>query len=129
MMDPWDYLLVRGSEHDPALVLTALKLALLKGPDELDESQLSSAAGVDVATTRRLWRAMGFPDVEPDTRAFTRADLDALQRLGAALAARGDETVIEHARVLSSLLARAADVVATSLAGDIAGYRRAGLAN
>jgi sigma-B regulation protein RsbU (phosphoserine phosphatase) len=128
-MDPWNYLLDRGWEDDPASVLTALKLALLSGPDELDESQLSLAAGVEPATVRRLWRAMGFPDVEADTRPFTRADLDALQRLGAALASRGDDTVIEHARVLSSLLARAADVVATSLADDIAGYRRAGLAS
>ena len=36
--------------------------------------------------------------------------------------------MVQHTQVLSSLLARAADVVATSLLGDIEGYRQAGLA-
>jgi sigma-B regulation protein RsbU (phosphoserine phosphatase) len=127
--DPWEFLLEGGWQDEPALLLAALRLALLGGQDEFDESQLSSAAGVGVSTTRQLWRAMGFPDAEPGTPAFTRADLDALRRVGAALALRGEDTVIEHARVLSSLLARAADVVATSLTDDIRGYRRAGLAH
>jgi sigma-B regulation protein RsbU (phosphoserine phosphatase) len=127
MTDPWEYLLEGGGRDDPALVLGALKLALLGGRDELDEAQLSSTAGVEVSTIRQLWRAMGFADAGPGTRAFTRADLDALRRVGAALASRGEETVIDHARVLSSLLARAADVVATSLIDDIGSYRRAGL--
>ena len=127
-MDPWEYLLEGGWHDEPALVLGALKLALLDGQDEFDESELSSAAGVELSTTRQLWRAMGFPDAEPGARAFTRADLDALRRVGAALASRGEGTVIEHARILSSHLARAADVVATSLIDDISGYERAGLA-
>ena len=127
MTDPWEYLLDGGWHDEPALVLGALKLALLDGQDELDDLQLSREAGVDLSTTRQLWRAMGFPDTAPGTRAFTRTDLEALRRVGAALSARGEETVIEHVRVLSSLLARAADVVATSLVDDIEGYRQAGL--
>ena len=51
------------------------KRALI-GEDELDESELSAASGVAPATIRRLWRAMGFPDAEPDSRTFTRADVD-----------------------------------------------------
>jgi adenylate cyclase len=55
--------------------------------------------------------------------------LEALRRVQAALAARGETTLVQHAQVLSSLLARAADVVATSLTADIEGYRNAGLAD
>jgi adenylate cyclase len=126
-MDPWEYLLEGGWQDEPALVLSALKLALLGGRDDFDESALSRAAGVDVATIRQLWRAMGFADPEPGARAYTRADLEALRRVQAALAARGESTLIQHAQVLSSLLARAADVVATGLTADIEGYQKAGL--
>jgi len=126
-MDPWQYLLEVDWPDEPALVLSALKLAILGGRDELDELQLSKAAGVELPTVRQLWRAMGFPDAEPETRAFTGADLDALRRVGTALASRGEDRLIEDARVLSSHLARAADVVATSLVNDIAGYKQAGL--
>jgi adenylate cyclase len=127
-VDPWEYLLEGGWQDEPALVLGALKLALLGGQDDFDESELSSAAGVELATVRQLWRAMGFADPEPGTRGYTQADLNALSRAGAALSARGEATVVQHTQVLSSLLARAADVVATSLLGDIEGYRQAGLA-
>jgi sigma-B regulation protein RsbU (phosphoserine phosphatase) len=127
LTEPWGYLLEGDTQDQPAVVLGALKLVLL-GDEELDESQLSSEAGVTPAVARRLWRAMGFPDVEPGTRAFTGADVDALRRVGAALATRGEE-VLEHVQVLSSLLARAADVVAALIADDVERYRGAGLAD
>ena len=73
---------------------------------------------------------MGFPDAEPGTRGVhscrPRRAAHGGQRPSRHEASR---RVVEHARVLSSLLARAADVVATSLTDDIEGYRRAGLAD
>ena len=99
-------------------MVAALKRALI-GEDELDESGLSRASGVAPATIRRLWRAMGFPDAEPDSRTFTRADVIALRDVAAVLASRGETAVVEDARVLSSLLARAADVIARSLTDEI----------
>ena len=109
-------------------MLRALKRALL-GEDELDESQLSLASGVAPATMRRLWRAMGFPDAEPGSRTFTRADAAALREVSALLALRGEQTVVEDARVLSSLLARAADVISRGLTGDIESDRQARIPN
>ena len=97
-------------EDGPGLVLGALKQSLL-GEDEFDESQLSLVSGVAPATIRRLWRAMGFPDAEAGSRTFTRADATALREVSALLASRGEQAVVEDARVLSSLLARAADVI------------------
>jgi sigma-B regulation protein RsbU (phosphoserine phosphatase) len=110
------------------LLVAALKRALI-GEDELDESELSIASGVAPATIRRLWRAMGFPDAEPDSRTFTRADVIALRDVAAVLASRGEDAVVEDARVLSSLLARAADVIARSLTGEIANDGQARGAN
>jgi sigma-B regulation protein RsbU (phosphoserine phosphatase) len=72
---------------------------------------------------------MGFPDAEPDSRTFTRADVIALRDVAAVLASRGEDAVVEDARVLSSLLARAADVIARSLTGEIANDGQARGAN
>ena len=105
-------------------MVAALKRALI-GEDELDESGLSLASGVAPATIRRLWRAMGFPDVEPEARTFTGADVVALRDVAAVLASRGEDAVVEDARVLSSLLARAADVIARSLTDEIEGEGQA----
>ena len=59
----------------------------------------------------RFWRALGFPDVDDDDRAFTDLDLEAvrlfqgLQALGAADA----ETAVQMARVIGSSMARIAE--------------------
>ena len=107
-------------------MLAALRRALL-GSDELNESDLSEASGVEAATIRHLWRAMGFPDPAPGARAFTPADAHALRGVGAVLDARGEQTVVQDARVLSSLLAGAANVIARRLSGDIRDYQGAGI--
>ena len=106
-------------------MVAALRRVLI-GEEELDESELSLASGVAPTTIRRLWRAMGFPDAEPESRTFTRADVIALRDVAAVLASRGEKAVIEDARVLSSLLARAADVIARSLTGEIENYGQGG---
>ena len=59
----------------------------------------------------RFWRALGFPGVDDDDRAFTDLDLEAvrlfqgLQALGAADA----ETAVQMARVIGSSMARIAE--------------------
>ena len=124
MTEPPD--LLGGASRDRAeMVLAEFKRALL-GDDELDESELSVATGVTPATIRRLWRAMGFPDPEPGSRTFTRSEVTALRDVAARLRTRGEQTVLEDARVLSSLLARAADVIARRLTGEIETFRQAG---
>ena len=62
---------------------------------------------------------MGFPDPERGSRSFTRADVIALRDVCGGARLRGETAVVEDARVLSSLLARAADVIARSLTGEI----------
>ena len=123
MTEPPD--LFEGAWRDrPDLALGAFKRALL-GDDEFDEPELSVATGVAPATIRRLWRAMGFPDPERGSRSFTRSEVTALRDVAAVLASRGEQTVVEDARVLSSLLGRAADLIARRLTGEIENFREA----
>jgi adenylate cyclase len=59
-----------------------LEQRLLGGPRRHDRERVAAHAGVPVEYARRLWRAMGFPDVgDGDPVAFTDEDLRALDRL------------------------------------------------
>ena len=74
----------------------------------LDVAELT---GVGVDRLERFWRALGFPGVDDDDRAFTDLDLEAvrlfqgLQALGAADA----DTAVQMARVIGSSMARIAE--------------------
>ena len=73
--------------------------------------EVSELTGVSVDMLERFWRALGFPGVDDDDRAFTDLDLEAvrlfqgLQALGAADA----ETAVQMARVIGSSMARIAE--------------------
>jgi phosphoserine phosphatase RsbU/P len=114
----WSVLVEDGWHVAPERALRELKRHLL-GEEEFDEAQLSALSGVEPATVRRLWRAMGFASVESKLRTFTQADVIALRSVEPMLAWRGEQSVLEEARVLSALFARAADVVAKALVGDV----------
>jgi adenylate cyclase len=65
-----------GRQPEPGL-----EERLLGSLRRYDRDEVSGSAGVPVEYARRLWRAMGFPDVGDDTTAFTDADRAALDRL------------------------------------------------
>ena len=73
--------------------------------------EVAELTGVGVDMLERFWRALGFPGVDDDDRAFTDLDLEAvrlfqgLQALGAADA----ETAVQMARVIGSSMARIAE--------------------
>jgi adenylate cyclase len=52
---------------------------LLGGPIEYKRTDLLERVGFDRDRSNALWQAMGFPQVDDDARAFTDADLRALQ--------------------------------------------------
>lgn len=56
-----------------------LEALLLGAPCELTREEVADAAGVDELTARSLWNAMGFAEVPPGERAFTRLDAQALR--------------------------------------------------
>ena len=81
---------------------------------------VAELTGVGVDRLERFWRALGFPGVDDDDRAFTDLDLEAvrlfqgLQALGAADA----DTAVQMARVIGSSMARIAE--AELVPGDMA---------
>ena len=88
-----------------------LEASLLGAPCDLDREEVAAAAGVDLPTATALWTAMGFAEVPPGERAFTRLDAEALRT---ALHLR-DTGLVDHdtllvlARAMGQALSRTAD--------------------
>lgn len=57
-----------------------LELSILGEEPELTALEVAAEAGVTVAQIRRLWRALGFPEVGTEP-VFVRADVDAVGRI------------------------------------------------
>ncbi len=70
-----------ASSERPAVSPEAIEARLLGGPRRYRRDEVAEAAGVPVEYARRLWRAVGFPDVGDVAVAFTDEDLAALRRL------------------------------------------------
>jgi adenylate cyclase len=74
-------------------------------------SQVAELTDVSLDKLERFWRALGFPSVDDDERAFTDIDLEAvrlyqgLQSVGAA----DTDTALQMARVIGSSMARIAE--------------------
>lgn len=98
------------------LPLLAFDSMLMPGRREYDVATLAAAAGIEEEFARRLWRAVGFPDVPPGVNLFTERDVDAA-RLAFVQASERDiaqGTLLQQVRVISGSLARVAAVEATA---------------
>ncbi|WP_035780995.1 adenylate/guanylate cyclase domain-containing protein [Arthrobacter sp. H14] len=58
--------------------IRALEIELLGAERTLRRREIAAGAGVSLLSARKLWRAMGFPNLADDDVAFTTNDLDAL---------------------------------------------------
>jgi adenylate cyclase len=99
----------------------------LPGQPRYSQDDLARITGADPELMQRLWRAMGFPDVPPDERAFYDADLEALEQIlrePIGPSTRDDE--VHQARVISSALSRIAEVGTDALASSVWALREAG---
>ncbi|HSU70616.1 MAG TPA: adenylate/guanylate cyclase domain-containing protein [Micrococcaceae bacterium] len=63
---------------DPRSAAKALEMELLGGERKLRRREVAAGAGVSLLSARKLWRAMGFPNLGDDDVAFTPKDQDAL---------------------------------------------------
>lgn len=93
------------------------------GPKELTWPEVCALAGVSHDVADPLWRALGFPDIPPDERAYTRDDVRALR-----IAAEGIESllgahrraaldaIVSEARMVSSHMTRIAEIEIESMA-------------
>jgi adenylate cyclase len=94
-----------------AVQLLAIDRLLVPGVRRYTQREVVERTGVDLETARKLWRAIGFPDVPEDEAAFTDSDIEALVTLKQMI----DQGVIDPGvalqltRVFGQSLARMAD--------------------
>jgi adenylate cyclase len=89
----------------------ALEQLLLDGPRRYTRLEVAERAGMPPERSRRLWRALGFPDAADDDPAFSEADVTALRVLQALIDSGfvGPETEATIARAMGQALSRLAD--------------------
>src|SRR5829696_2360788 len=93
----------------PDDVAERVERVLLGRPASMGRREVSEGAGVEPATARRFWHAMGFQNVE-DEAMFTEADLEALKRVAKLVS---DEQVSEELALgMTRAFARTADRLA-----------------
>lgn len=96
---------------DGVIDLFVVDRMLVPSKRRYTRAEVAELTGVPHDTLERFWRALGFPSVDDDERAFTDLDLEAvrlfkgLQALGAA----DTETALQMARVIGSSMARIAE--------------------
>ncbi|MGY1700576.1 adenylate/guanylate cyclase domain-containing protein [Geodermatophilus sp. SYSU D00766] len=102
-------------------VREALERLLLGGPRRLTRLEVAAAAGMPPERTQRLWRALGFPDVADDDRAFTLSDVGALATVSELIDAGfiDPDSEASIARVTGQALSRLADWQTDLLAGAL----------
>jgi adenylate cyclase len=100
----------RSPGPSPEPTVTDLEHAILGETPSLRGSETAAAAGVSSDEARRLWRALGFPDVANQT-AFTTADVDALRLVAGTVAESGIdfETMLRLTRAIGHTVSRLAD--------------------
>lgn len=71
---------VQPTEHhkDDREAIRALEIELLGAERTLKRREVAAQAGVSLLSARKLWRAMGFPNLGDEDVAFTTKDLEAL---------------------------------------------------
>lgn len=89
----------------------ALERALLGGSRRYTRAQVAERSGVSLERAQRLWRALGFPDVDDDNVAFTDLDVQALQTVQGLveLGVIDEETQLATTRAMGQSLSRLAD--------------------
>src|SRR5947208_2308671 len=71
-----------AEEQGPeAVQLLAIDRLLVPGVRRYTQREVVERTGVGLETARKLWRAIGFPDVPEDEAAFTDSDIEALATL------------------------------------------------
>ncbi len=98
------------TEREPGFNRQELEDAILGRPPELTSDGVADGAGVPLDQARRLWRALGFPDVGEEA-AFTEADLAALRTVIGAVdkGAIDFDTAVRLTRAVGQTMARLAD--------------------
>lgn len=115
---------VSGSPGDtPAS--SSLERELLGGDRRYTRREVADLAGVPIDAARRLWRALGFADVDDDNVAFTDRDVEALRTVTRLvdMGVLDDETQLTMTRALGQSLARLAEWQVSAITEVMGGGR------
>lgn len=104
---------IARAREEGLLTLLAVAAAALPGGGRYTGDELASKVGMPRDLSKRLWRAMGFPDVDDEDRVFTDADAEALATVHSMLATgfTTEESTIQLTRVIGSSSARIAEAM------------------
>jgi adenylate cyclase len=97
--------------------LLAIEQLMAPGVPRYTEAEVARLSGVPVEISRRLWRALGFPDPPEDELVFTDADVEMLRPVAAMLES-GDvdpEVALQMTRVIGQSMARVAEAYISSI--------------
>lgn len=113
------YLTGLGATSDELIAyrdsLPALALMLsVRGGRAMTLDEAAERSGLSADTVRRVVRAAGFADPDPDARLFTDGFVELTSSLGAAAGVFGEEGMYQLLRVLGSAMARVADAVVSA---------------
>jgi adenylate cyclase len=108
------------TEPEPAFSRQELERRILGGTPSMTSETVAEAAGVTLEQARRLWRALGFPDVG-EAAAFTEGDQEALGTLVGAVdqGAIDFDTAVRLTRAVGQTMARLADWQVATLAARV----------
>ena len=95
------------------LLPTLVDYGLGPGPPTLTVDEAARAAGIDVATLRRWWRAMGFADPPDDEVVAGELDVRALATTAATMGT--ERWALQQARAVNAAVARIVEVWAESV--------------
>jgi len=99
------------AEGEDILDLLVADRLLVPAARRYTEGEVSSLTGMPAELARRFWRALGFPDVDPEDRYFTDLDVDALLTVKGMMAIDMVDLAsgLQLARVIGSSMARIAE--------------------
>ena len=108
------------TEPDPPFSRQELERRILGGTPSMTSETVAEGAGVTLEQARRLWRALGFPDVG-EAAAFTEGDQVALGTLIGAVdqGAIDFDTAVRLTRAVGQTMARLADWQVATLAARV----------
>jgi len=101
------------AERNDVLDLLVADRLLVPSDDHYTEAEVAERTGMPVELARKFWRALGFADVEPEDRAFSDFDVEAILTINAmvALGVADVDGGLQLARVIGSSMARIADAM------------------
>jgi adenylate cyclase len=92
-------------------VAEAIEEHLLGGPRLYSRQDVAEAVGVPPERGKRIWRALGFADVDENARVFTEQDIEALRAFNGLVESGkiAPEEEIAHVRAIGQSMSRLAD--------------------